>query len=316
MSEQDVTPDPVDSPQMTEDEFLASMESGAESHIQELDSGRAAEAEETLREGLEGTEFAEEDTPAEDTSVDPDDLESALKALRRDGYTDGEIDALGQEAVVRLGLKRAKTQKDVDRAYEDLKSLKEQAEPKPTADKAEPSADKPSVDLKKLAKPLYQDFGNDAGDAIVGLVSKANEQSTGQLKQVTAELQATREFATAVAAETMRAGLGERFPQVNDDASWSQVLEKANDFAAAYGSKDGSKPMAAFRECVTDAAKVLFAGEQASPATSKKKARPSVPGKNPKPRAIPQEQVDDLILAALESGNKETAERLSRKYYS
>lgn len=173
------TPEPV-APPPPEGEAVAADGATAEADAGAVDEGAALD-----RDADTGQFTKKGDKQKDDTSVaDPKAFEKALRALRRDGVPQSQLDSLDDSTLIEWGSKRAEAQADADRAFSELGQLKANREPA-EGEGAEPvKAGQPvSFDFDEAGQPLKDNFSEDEAGAFMGLVKGATEAALGQAMQ-------------------------------------------------------------------------------------------------------------------------------------
>ena len=190
-------------------------------------------------------------------SPEPQVGEAVSQALRREGYTDEDIQALDPGLAQRIADRATEQANRRQAEYEKLKASPEKGGTETTEGQAgEPEAHPES--LVEAVQPLAQELGLD-DDGVAKL------QSFGQslLKEAARSIPDTagmNELAHQNALEMQRMRLEMRYPQLSDDAMWTQAIEKAQ-------SLDGSKYQGNLRGFF-DAAVKLMDIEPLDPAAS------------------------------------------------
>jgi len=174
-----------------------------------------------------------ESAPEAEAETDMSELETALAALRRDGWTSEQLDKMGRKALLEMGKKRLKVQGDVDSKFADMERLKaeidqlKKAAPKDAATPATPNDNT----AKKLEK-IRELFGEEAASALAEILPKEAPQLDYEHK-----LQALQSQIARFQVDQTRRDLAERFPEVLEPEKWQKVMEKAEKISPGY--KDG-----------------------------------------------------------------------------
>lgn len=241
-----------------------------------------------------------EDTPQTETAENPTELETALRALRRDGYGSQVLDKMAKRDILAIGLKRAKNQEDVDKAFGDLKSLREKAEKneKPATEGNTPAT--VTADLSKILPKLAEKLGDEEAPALVAQIVEA---IAAPLRAELAELKASNARSVL---DTARSRLRERFPGLSDESTWSKVVEKAKQISGGYDNEN---------DCLSDACRILnVSAAQASNGAAETRSRlnglPSTSGRKPSNAAKSWEELGTDAMLALEAGDKTEMNRL------
>jgi hypothetical protein len=207
-----------------------------------MERGEEAEPERGEGEELEEELEEEDETPAEDLdgdgSSERDDtevrMERAIKALRRDGWTEKELDKLSDKAVLRIGEKRARSQSDVDSRFAERsrdiqngrRNGRERAR-EPEDDSAEPVTGDARYNatlddaIEELEGYLVEGF---ADDALGQKTSAALRKVLGKATSISREARARENLVNELIEERVRTRLGERFPKLkSDDDLWARI---------------------------------------------------------------------------------------------
>lgn len=182
---------------------------------------------------------------SDDAAVDADDppateeektkLETALEALRRDGWTEEELNKLARKTILSKGLKRAKVQSDTDAMQADLRRFKSELE-KSQAKPGEPAS--PPADLASLAKVLADEgISEGVSKTLVGTLQswkQAHDEEVSNLKQALIGMH----------VESARREVAERFRDLNSSDVWSEV----KDLAEYFEGKEPGKSTAYYIE--------------------------------------------------------------------
>lgn len=160
-----------------------------------------------------------DDPPA--TEDEKTKLETALEALRRDGWTEDELNKLARKTILSKGLKRAKVQADTDLMQADLRRIQSERD-KPQAKPGEPAS--PPADLAALAKVLADEgIGEGVSKALVATLQswkQTHDDEVSNLKQALVGMH----------IESARREVAGRFPDLNKSDVWSEVHELAEFF--------------------------------------------------------------------------------------
>ena len=231
------------------------------------------------------------DTPADGEADDGDDtLDTAWKALERDGWSKADLKRMSRDRIVALGTKRAQNHADVDRAFADLKALKAKSAEKPVVESDSSTSDDLSEALAQLDPRLKA-----ALSPLLDKVKALDAIATGYTAQ-----------AQAQAVKTVREGLATRgYDAAKSDLVWNAAT------AAARGlvESEGMDPQAAidrvFAEMYPSAKPAKPAPE---PGRTKNVATP--PGQRIAPVARSKAEREFLAFSAIENGDKAAAARI------
>jgi hypothetical protein len=264
------------------------------------------------------------ETPQADEGVDPEELETAIKALRLSGMPQTAFDNLSQAEIVSYGLKQAQRNKDVDaklreaaETREKLEALEAAARDENATDDGERRAPTPEADISEVVESLSDQlgYGNDAqvkealtkfGHALSGtfqtVVDGLREQNQALRDQV-AQVQGT---AVEDRLAQARAELTERYPQLSDGKVWDAVVQRGERLARGGGYEGPSR----FSALVGDAAMLELGAPQSKPDLSARNGsrdngQPKPPTTKPVPESMSRDQRDSEILSILEAGGSD-----------
>lgn len=256
-----------------------------------------------------------EQAPASD--IDTDALEDAWSVLRRDGFSKDDLAALSDEAIQRLAGHRKKVQTDVDRMLSEAKSQpddQEQSQPEnaeePNTAEATPSV--PAADnLFEAAKVFADHVGLDDDGA--KLLAKSYESIVAPLQQ---QIVAMQTAFGQYQVEATRARLADKYPQVADASSedYQRVVTRMNKLMSSGEHSDVTTLM-------EDAIAFEFRNELREQAESAQTSlrnlrnngvasKPS--GAQPESTGMSAEEIEDQVLALLESDAPDKVERARR----
>lgn len=160
-----------------------------------------------------------DDPPA--TEEEKTKLETALEALRRDGWSEEELNKLARKTILSKGLKRAKVQADTDEMQADLRRIKaerEKATAKPD-ESAQPA--QTSADLAALSKALSEDGISEGVSKALGQFLQARDQKHQE------ETTALRQALIAMHIRDARREVADSFPDLKKSEVWDETLEMA-----------------------------------------------------------------------------------------
>jgi len=266
---------------------------GAEGAAEILGTEQPKAVEKAETPAIETPEVTE--TTQVEEPADPE-LESAWKALERDGWSKADLKKLSVDTIKERGAKRAKNHEDVDRAYADLKSWKAKAE-KPAA--VHDSAAAKSDDLSVTLKTLEETFGPDVAKAMQPMVEKlrALEQQTQSVQQAEAAREKSR----------IQSEITGVYPEISKDAVWNAVAPQA---LALIEQNPETSAVDAVRAVLRD-----FYGERTAQPAAKKasnlKNTPESPTRTQTPKPASKEEREFAALLALERGaTREEAQKV------
>ncbi len=233
---------------------------------------------------------AEGDTPESGEAEAGDDtLDTAWKALERDGWSKADLKRMSKDRIVALGTKRAQNHADVDRAFADLKALKAAKTEKPAQGSDSPSTDDLSEALAALDPRLKAALA-----PVIEKVKALDALASGYTAQ-----------AQAQAVKTVRDGLAERgYDAAKSDLVWNAAT------AAARGLVDGEgmEPQAAIDRVF---AEMYPAAKPAKPAAADRTRNVATPpGQRVQPVARSKAEREFLAFSAIENGDKAAAARI------
>lgn len=253
----------------------------------------------------------------ESSSIDTDELAEAWSVLRRDGFQKDDLGALSDEAVMRLAAHRKKVQTDVDRKLSEATSQKtddqeqsQESAEEPTTAEATPSATL-SEDLLSAAKSFAEHVGLDDDGA-----QKLAESYNSLLQPMRQQMEQLSQFVAQQQLESARLRLVDRYPQVADKSSdeFARVVERMTKMFQG----DANQDMAVLME---DAIAFEFRDQMRGEAESaqqtirnlRNNGAPSTPtGAQPDSTGLSGEELEDQILALLESDAPDKVDRARR----
>lgn len=245
----------------------------------------ATEAGATLQNKPEAPASAASDAAAVDaddppaTEEEKTKLETALEALRRDGWTEEELNKLAKKTIISKGLKRAKVQADTDSMHADLRRMKSEHE-KLQAKPGEPAS--PPADLAALAKVLADEgISEGVGKTLVGTLQswkQAHDEEVSNLKQALVGMH----------VESQRREVAERFPDLRKPDVWNDVQELAEFFETKEPGKDTAYYIekAARKHGLKPADETVRAEQAATENRAKKNGSPEVNGRKASAPAV------------------------------
>lgn len=236
----------------------------------------------------------------------------------RGGWTDAALATLSEEEAVQTWSRLAQREADVDRAYRDLAELRQRmAQSGDTDGKGEPATPTPSADLEPAFAQLKEEFGEEAVAPLESLVSGMSSR----IAQLEGQIQEQAGQAQQHIVTEARAGLGERFPDLADDESWTRVWETARALASTERYADQPITARGVSEIIERAARAEGLTESLGAAEpSKPQARsapdddaPTAPRQARGPRrSFSSEEREDAAIAAVVSGKAKTPADLRR----
>ncbi len=249
-----------------------------------------------------------ESEPEAEAEEDMSELETALAALRRDGWTSEQLDKMGRKAILEMGKKRLKVQSDVDSKFADIEKLKAEID---RLQKAAPKEARPAPlednTAKKLDK-IRELFGEEAASALAEILPKEAPQLDYEQK-----IQALQSQIVRFQVDQTRRDLAERFPEVLEPEKWQKVVEKAEKISPGY--KDGE-----MFDLFADAAKLVGLKRQAQAkldvnktSNAKVNGSPSVNGRRTESLALDPEVAEyEAWKHLVKGGSSDEAVRIYR----
>lgn len=293
----------------------------------DADEGDDDQGEQQEHRGREGARGDRDEALARDLLV-------ARRALRRDGWSEEDLDGTSEQTIVRVGLHRARNQQDLDRKFADRNrdrerglftaTRKDSRAPDTRAEHTDRDNGEGGDDLQELEAVLGEahldeELGRKAAKAVSGYVSKLIEQRAGSESSVVLE---------QLMDERERSKLGERFPALmRDGRLWDDVSALAEGLYQD-GVKRGhySRGLAGIDAAFEDAARVKLGDpERAAERRNGRKAvhaarengSPTTPRAHREQRFASvktREELDDLWLSARERGDKEAMQEIQAMY--
>ena len=270
---------------------------------------------------------------------DPDherDVVDARRALRRDGWTEDDLDGVSEETLIRIGLHRARNQRDIDRRFATTSNRgrergffgrtdQERETSKPDARRREdPDTGNASYeeDLEALETSLAEsmldeELGKKAAKAVGEFVRKHSAASASPERDVVLE---------HLMDERARLRLGERFPMLKrDDDLWDRISEKASVFYRdGVKSKAYDPGLRGIDEAFEDAARATLGdprrieqrrNTQRAVHAARENGSPAVPQARRDPgrfaKVKSREELEDLWLRARESNDQESLQSIT-----
>lgn len=250
--------------------------------------------------------------------IDTDEIAEAWSVLRRDGFSKDDLGALSDEAVMRLAAHRKKVQSDVDRMLNESKQSKDAEQPEqsqtereePTT--AEATERQPAEANLQAAAKQFADY--------VGLDEKGAEllaeSYSSLLKPLQDQVMAMQNFIANQQIESARVRLADRYPQVADTSSddWNRVLTRMNKLYDTESHRDLGGLM---EDAIAFEFRDQLKQEAESAKTQIRNLRTNgtpakATGASPEAPALSAEQLEDQVLALLESDAPDRVERARR----
>ena len=263
-------------------------------------------------------EAAPEQEPESSSDIDTDALEEAWSVLRRDGFSKDDLAALSDEAITRLAAHRKKVQSDVDRMLNESKqaTTSEEAQQSP-AEREEPTtAEAPErqpvpANLQQAAKQFADYVGLDEKGA--DLLAQSYESL---LAPMTQQIGALKNYVAGQQIESARARLADKYPQVADASSeeYQRVVKRMNKL---YGDESHKDIASLMEDAIAFEFRDQLKQEAESAKTQIRNLRNNgtpakATGATPDAPALSGEEIEDQILAILESDAPDRVERARR----
>jgi hypothetical protein len=308
------TPEPQAPAELTveqrEDAYLMEIDG------EDPDEQSAPEPATTQQTPVEEDEAAPEQEREEESDTDTGSLEEAWGVLRRDGFSKDDLAALSDEAISRLAAHRKKVQTDVDRMLSEAKAKPEAEEQsrevaeEPTTAEATQSNNL-SDNLFQAAKVFADHVGLD--DEGAKLLAQSYESLVGPMQK---QIEMMQTYMGQHQIETSRARLAEKYPQVADASSeeYGRVIQRMNKLQA-------NGEHTSVQALMEDAIAFEFRDQLRQEAESAKStlrnfrnngvsSKPN--GTQPESPALSAEEIEDQVLALLESDAPDKVERARR----
>ena len=263
-------------------------------------------------------EAAPEQEPESSSDIDTDALEEAWSVLRRDGFSKDDLAALSDEAITRLAAHRKKVQSDVDRMLNESKqaTTSEEAQQSP-AEREEPTtAEAPErqpvpANLQQAAKQFADYVGSDEkGDDLLA------QSYESLLAPMTQQIVALQNYVAGQQIESARARLADKYPQVADTSSedYQRVVKRMNKL---YGDESHKDIASLMEDAIAFEFRDQLKQEAESAKTQIRNLRNNgtpakATGATPDAPALSGEEIEDQILAILESDAPDRVERARR----
>jgi len=238
-------------------------------------------------------------------------VESARSVLRRWNTPDEVINSLDREKVIAWADKAKHTQSEGDRIASELDRIKN----RPSDDDAvvEPEEDEAPTKPDSLLAGLRAEYGDELADPIEAAIRGIEEKFESRINALTAR-ETNRQLDAA------RSNLLSDVPQIKDKDSYDQVLSRMYSLA---GSPDADERYGGDVEAVMREAALLEFGAEAFSAVKQRVAsehknrtasQSDAPSNNKKPIAgMSREELEYMAMSALEDGNIEEQQRLTRQ---
>ena len=214
-------------------------------------------------------ERAQEPEPEGDE--EPAEVTKAKALLRRKGYDPEYVDELPAEKALALKAKISKREADIDAAFEERAKLAKRvaeletgAPPASGPAKSQVPPEVKKAELREELTALEGELGKDANAALQRIIDTRVREALASVEPVIAEIKERDEqMRGQQIEETMREirdGLGERFPDLQDESEFKRVFAYMDHMATLpkYGQtmKEEGREVALF-ELMIDAARMV-----------------------------------------------------------
>ena len=314
-------PEVVEQPQ-AEPAVEQSADQREDAYLMQIDGDDPDESPDPVEEAAApeapASEAAPEQEPESSSDIDTDALEEAWSVLRRDGFSKDDLAALSDEAITRLAAHRKKVQSDVDRMLNESKqaTTSEEAQQSP-AEREEPTtAEAPErqpvpANLQQAAKQFADYVGLDEKGA--DLLAQSYESL---LAPMTQQIVALQNYVAGQQIESARARLADKYPQVADTSSedYQRVVKRMNKL---YGDESHKDIASLMEDAIAFEFRDQLKQEAESAKTQIRNLRNNgtpakATGATPDAPALSGEEIEDQILAILESDAPDRVERARR----
>ena len=264
-------------------------------------------------------EAKSEEPAAEPTSEPSQEHLDAIQVLRRGKVPTALIDRLSADEAVKMAADLKPIQAEGDTLGNRYAQLKKELE-ELRATKEEP-VEPDLTPYKKSLSSVEEDIGKDASDAIAKLLATRDQEQKSEFDKKVSELEERvmqiqvgeyhRELSTA------RDTLLNDFPRLKNAASYDAVLERTKSLMSASDSWERYR--GDLKLAMREASKLelgthseKFAGEHNARVSSQQSTQQDTTVASSKP--LDRDAADDMILEALENGNKGLAEEIEARF--
>tara|TARA_R100000808_G_C2154131_1_gene164897 strand:- start:333 stop:1364 length:1032 start_codon:yes stop_codon:yes gene_type:complete len=261
---------------------------------------------------------AETELDTETRGEPGEDYHRAMAALQRDGTPREVLDYMydqDPDGFTTWGLKREKVQRDGDRFGDEHSKLKERLEyfesgdgQPTTTDESEGqppqegvSESAPTSVVHKTFEKSMADISEIFGEEAAGVIMSPIQAMSQALGTAIQQIQALTGYAEAKEMEVARGSLRERFPQLDTEDAYGQVVERMRTLHKSGDYND-------IRSLMTDAARILYADaapprDAASENKAKSRGQPTIASKTMTgKKSLTQEDREDAALDAIFDG--------------
>ena len=283
--------------------------------LMELDPDPPTKGPEPAEKAATG-EPEEVDTDSEEPKASNEELADAYTVLRRDGFKPEDLEALGEETILRLAQHRAKSQADVDRLLREARAENASSEDEQTPEDsdaestpAEAATDIPQrADLQQAAKQFADYLGLDEeGERLLA------QSYSALIEPLQREVQELRVEGARADVERARAVLAEKYPQVADGEE-ENLMRVVNRMSKLYDQDNPVKTLDLMEEAIILEFRDVLKQEVTSAQKTIKRMQRNGHSSSPKrqkqqDRTLTAEQREDAVLELLESGDPDRLER-------
>jgi hypothetical protein len=287
-----------------DDAFLAKLSGGD-------GQGNPAQAPQGAAQGVE-SEKVKGDAEADH------DLDRALTALDLDQVPESVVDKLDRTALLEWGAKakerQAKTASELQARSERIKALEAEIatlKPGGNTQRAETGNGRTTQEDADELETLKQTFGDELAAPLAKLLKRREAESGQRVALLESLLERQLE-------SSAKAGLRERFPQIDDPTKFALVKKEMESHYAKYRGED---PETVVANAMRDAARVIFfdeseasdAGRRLASHRKRLASQPAPPsGRTSNQKALTHAEREDAILDAILRGDNAEKERLMR----
>jgi hypothetical protein len=312
-NEVDVGIDPTVTPEEAEPEAMPTAEEHQDAVLMQLD-GEPDEDDLVPYEGEESEPEADGDLPDEGAEEDSSppitaDMDEVVQVLKRDGWTDDDIEKFEPERLVELAEHRKQMQSEVDRKLREENSEDAPDEQADSEGQAEPTSDQPEPDVDQDVDYLSDYLGLD--EAGKNLLRKFRESSVQPVMKLVEQqqqiVQGLQQQMLHAELNRSRDGLRRDYADIVDnDESFTRVLKRMDQM-----HKDSPESDRSVQQLMEEALLLEFKGQITEEVkTAKKSIRGLRDSGQPdvRPKAKPAqrefssiEEKEDAVLKILES---------------
>lgn len=279
---------------------------GSKPHVEE-------EVEEKTEEKAEETEETKE--TAEPTQEHLD----AIQVLRRGKVPTALIDRLDSDEAIKMASDLKPIQADGDTLGNKYAQLKKELED--LRSKKEEDVEPDLTPYKESLKGVEDDIGKDASEAIVKLLAKRDKEQKSAFDKTVKDLEErvrnaeVGQYSRELSAS--RDALVSEFPRLKNAASYDAVLERTKSLMTQHDSWERYR--GDLKEAMREAS-VLELGNRSEKLANEHNARVSSQQSTEQDtrvsasKPLDRDTADDMVLDALEKGNKDLANEIEARY--